>query len=231
MALYAFFLAGSNYFAPVICGFIAQYHGWRWVFYWPAIFIAVTVGFLFFFMEETNYTRHTVGTASAAGLTSSATSSEKGDKEKTPADAAPQQDAEYGVVSNYSKRTFAQKLAIIGPTQPNNMLRRFWHILYYVSWPVVFYAGYVNHPQHRLSSPSNECRFSYGSYLIWFNILNGTASIILGSAPYNFGFVTPTTRLVIANKFRSSMVGLSYVACCIGVILGSVNPSRHPYLV
>ncbi|KAG2415658.1 hypothetical protein HFD88_006849 [Aspergillus terreus] len=194
MALYAFFLAGSNYFAPVICGFIAQYHGWRWVFYWPAIFIAVTVGFLFFFMEETNYTRHTVGTASAAGLTSSATSSEKGDKEKTPADAAPQQDAEYGVVSNYSKRTFAQKLAIIGPTQPNNMLRRFWHILYYVSWPVVFYAG-----------------FSYGSYLIWFNILNGTASIILGSAPYNFG---------------SSMVGLSYVACCIGVILGSLFTGR-----
>ncbi|GAB1212822.1 hypothetical protein ATERTT37_001970 [Aspergillus terreus] len=183
MALYAFFLAGSNYFAPVICGFIAQYHGWRWVFYWPAIFIAVTVGFLFFFMEETNYTRHTVGTASAAGLTSSATSSEKGDKEKTPADAAPQQDAEYGVVSNYSKRTFAQKLAIIGPTQPNNMLRRFWHILYYVSWPVVFYAG-----------------FSYGSYLIWFNILNGTASIILGSAPYNFGFVTPTTRLIVNSS-------------------------------
>lgn len=30
------------------------------------------------------------------------------------------------------------------------------------------------------------CSFSYGSYLIWFNVLNGTASIILGSAPYNF---------------------------------------------
>lgn len=168
MALYAFFLAGSNYFAPVICGFIAQYHGWRWVFYWPAIFIAVTVGFLFFFMEETNYTRHTVGTASAAGLTSSATSSEKGDKEKTPADAAPQQDAEYDVVSNYSKRTFAQKLAIIGPTQPNNMLRRFWHILYYVSWPVVFYAGYVIHPntdcrRHLTNVDFRMVRISSGS--------------------------------------------------------------------
>ncbi|KAL5362604.1 MFS general substrate transporter [Aspergillus floccosus] len=175
MALYAFFLAGSNYFAPVICGFIAQYHGWRWVFYWPSIFIAVTGVFLFFFMEETNYSRHTAVTASAAGPTaSSATSSEKEDKEKPRADAAPQQDAEYGVVSSYSKKTFTQKLAIIGPTQPNNMLRRFWHILYYLSWPVVFYAG-----------------FSYGSYLVWFNVLNGTASIILGSAPYNFGYVSP----------------------------------------
>lgn len=27
MGLYAFFLAGSNYFAPVICGFIADHQG------------------------------------------------------------------------------------------------------------------------------------------------------------------------------------------------------------
>lgn len=32
-------------------------------------------------------------------------------------------------------------------------------------------------------------RFSYGSYLILFNILNGTASIILSGPPYNFGYV------------------------------------------
>jgi MFS family permease len=61
MALYAFMLAGSNYFAPVICGFINDYQGWRWVFYWPAIFLAFTFIFLFFFMEETNYDRKTVG--------------------------------------------------------------------------------------------------------------------------------------------------------------------------
>lgn len=33
-----------------------------------------------------------------------------------------------------------------------------------------------------------SCRFSYGSYLIWFNVLNGTSSIILGSEPYNFRY-------------------------------------------
>jgi hypothetical protein len=35
----------------------------------------------------------------------------------------------------------------------------------------------------------SSCRFSYGSYLIWFNVLNGTASIILGSPPYSFRYV------------------------------------------
>lgn len=31
MTLYAFFLAGSNYVAPVFAGFIADGQGWRWV--------------------------------------------------------------------------------------------------------------------------------------------------------------------------------------------------------
>ena len=65
MALYAFMLAGSNYFAPVICGFINDYQGWRWVFYWPTIFLAFAFVFLFFFMEETNYDRKTVGVIEA----------------------------------------------------------------------------------------------------------------------------------------------------------------------
>lgn len=59
MGIYAFTLAGSNYIAPVICGFIAEYQGWGWVFYWPAIFLSVVFVFLFLFMEETNYNRTT----------------------------------------------------------------------------------------------------------------------------------------------------------------------------
>lgn len=34
-----------------------------------------------------------------------------------------------------------------------------------------------------------QASFSYGSYLVYFNIMNGTASIILGGEPYNFGSV------------------------------------------
>ncbi len=60
-------------------------------------------------------------------------------------------------------------------------------ILQFLGWPVIFYAG-----------------FSYGSYLIWFNVMNATASVILGGASYNFS---------------SAMVGLSYLSCCIGVII------------
>ncbi|OJJ99483.1 hypothetical protein ASPACDRAFT_30167 [Aspergillus aculeatus ATCC 16872] len=192
MALYAFFLAGSNYFAPVICGFIAEYQGWQWVFYWPSIFCGGAIVFLFFFMEETNYVRQH-RTAPESQLTSSARTSEQTEKEKAPSGLVQQADTECGVM--YKKKSYAQKLSLLGPRLPrNNMFRRLWQTLYYLSWPVIFYAG-----------------FSYGSYLIWFNVLNGTASIILGGAPYNFS---------------SSMVGLSYLACILGVVFASLLTGR-----
>lgn len=55
IGLYAFSLAGSSYFAPVIAGFITDGQGWQWVFYWCTIFLAIGFVFCFFFMEETNY--------------------------------------------------------------------------------------------------------------------------------------------------------------------------------
>ncbi|PYH35466.1 putative serine/threonine protein kinase ENV7 [Aspergillus neoniger CBS 115656] len=140
MALYAFFLAGSNYFAPVICGFIAQYQGWQWVFYWPSIFCAFSIVFLFFFMEETNYVREKPSVAEVTSTEASSRTSEQGEKAKRPADVAQQSDTECGVI--YPKKTYLQKLSLIGPRLPrNNMFRRFYHTLYYLSWPVVFYAG------------------------------------------------------------------------------------------
>ncbi|CAL5867795.1 uncharacterized protein PFLUO_LOCUS2016 [Penicillium psychrofluorescens] len=174
MGLYAFFLAGSNYFAPVICGFIAEYQGWRWVFYWPSVFVGIIMVFLFFFMEETNYVRQNIEDTTIANVrvdNSSPTSSQNGDLDPEKAAHTSKQSApatESGAA--YTKKSYLKKLSLLGPKQSQNtMLRRVRQTLYYLSWPVIFYAG-----------------FSYGSYLVFFNILNGTASIILGSSPYNF---------------------------------------------
>ncbi|PYH46621.1 putative serine/threonine protein kinase ENV7 [Aspergillus saccharolyticus JOP 1030-1] len=139
MALYAFFLAGSNYFAPVICGFIAEYQGWQWVFYWPSIFCGFAIVFLFFFMEETNYVREHRATPESR-LTSSTRTSEQTEKEKAPSGIVQQTDTECGVM--YKKKSYYQKLSLLGPRLPrNNMFRRLWQTLYYLSWPVIFYAG------------------------------------------------------------------------------------------
>jgi len=60
--------------------------------------------------------------------------------------------------------------------------------LIFLTFSVIFYAG-----------------FFYSSNLIWFNILNRTASLILEGKPY---------------YFTSSMVRLSYLSPLIGVIIG-----------
>lgn len=201
MGVYSFMLAGSNFFAPIICGFINDGQGYKWVFYWPAIFCACSFIFLFFFMEETNYDRKSVGIIEDVSPTHSSeqldvekdiaadnsTSAGKG-KETTIAPTTTQESSTspelYG-----KEKTFWQKMSVIDASRPQRMPYRVILSLRLVSWPVVFYAG-----------------FSYGSYLIWFNVLNATASILLGGAPYNF---------------KASMVGLSYVSCMIGVAAAS----------
>lgn len=60
--------------------------------------------------------------------------------------------------------------------------------LIFLTFPVIFYAG-----------------FSYGSNLVWFNVLNATSSLILGGT---YGF-------------SASMVGVSYVSPLIGVALAA----------
>lgn len=191
MSIYSFALAGSNYFTPVICGFIAEYQGWQWVFYWPAIFCAFLFVFLCLFMEETNYTRRTTGIV--AETESPPSESIEEGQEKTIVKTASTTSTGLGAIYGPPK-TFMQKLSIWSPHPGENMLSRAMASLKYLSWPVIFYAG-----------------FSYGSYLIWFNVLNATASIILGGEPYNF---------------KSSMVGLSYLSCCIGVVVGSLVSGR-----
>jgi hypothetical protein len=188
MGVYSFMLAGSNYFAPIICGFIADGQGWQWVFYWPAIFLAVVFVFMFFFCEETNYNRQTIGVVARAD-SPPFDPSEAGDNEKDMTSIGRPISQEEGIVTVAAK-TFVQKLSLWNPTPGQDMLQRAVRSLRFLSWPVIFYAG-----------------FSYGSYLIWFNVLNATASIILGGAPYNFS---------------ASMVGVSYVSCVIGVIIGSL---------
>ncbi|PYH94670.1 MFS general substrate transporter [Aspergillus ellipticus CBS 707.79] len=169
-AIYSLFLTGSNFLAPVICGFIATYQGWTWVFHWPSIFLGITLLVLFIFMEETNFDRQTSGVFSPAAEI----------EQPAPVITAP---GEKAIPS--SRGLFFSSPRV----ERRTTLKRVQNGFRFFTWPVVLYAG-----------------FSYGLYVIWFSMLNGTSSTILGSAPYNFS---------------AAMVGLSYLSCCIGVIFAT----------
>ncbi|EXL92680.1 major facilitator superfamily domain-containing protein [Fusarium oxysporum II5] len=196
MGIYALALAGSNYFAPVICGFIAEYQGWQWVFYWPAIFLSFVFVFLFLFMEETNYNR-VARHADHVQISSSRLSDEndgKAEEKAAEAGKAEVREADEANVQYAKPKTFLQKLSLWQPTPSQSMARHAGRSLQYLGWPVIFFAG-----------------FSYGSYLIWFNVLNATASIILSGPGYGF---------------KPSMVGLSYLSCCLGTIIAAILAGR-----
>ncbi|KAE9994624.1 hypothetical protein EG327_006767 [Venturia inaequalis] len=193
MAVYALMLAGSNFFAPIIAGFINDGQGWRWVQYWCAIFCGIGFVICFFFMEETNYDRaplemkispvQTPGDVSPVG--------EKSDLEKSAnADVTTSQPVDPIPIESYQPKTYLQKLKLLDKPRPFRVGRMMVRPLIFVTFPVIAYAG-----------------FSYGSNLVWFNVLNGTTSLILAGSPYNFS---------------SSMVGLSYVSPLLGVLAAAL---------
>jgi MFS family permease len=146
MALYALCLAGGTYIAPLICGFIAEYHGWQWVFYWPSIFLGATATFLFFFMEETNYYRQMTNAMPDVALGESLNSSSEQENRinhlsKEGVQQPDTADTEPGIILSHNIKTAMKRLALFGPPQPNNMIRRARLTLCFLSWPVVFYAG------------------------------------------------------------------------------------------
>ncbi|KAI9743624.1 MAG: hypothetical protein M1818_002940 [Claussenomyces sp. TS43310] len=199
MGLYAFMLAGSNFLAPIFAGFINQGQGWEWVMYWCAIWLAIGFVFCFFFMEETNYDRKPIEAIDSTSASprpaspSDPAATDNFDPEKATEKArldtpAPGIDSESCRVS-YKTKTFIQKLSLRDKPRPFHLGRLMLRPLIFFSFPVVVYAG-----------------FSYGSNLVWFNVLNGTTSLILGSPPYNFA---------------SSIVGVSYFSPLLGTAAGS----------
>ncbi|KAM0350573.1 hypothetical protein ACHAPU_003057 [Fusarium lateritium] len=196
MGVYALALAGSNYFAPVISGFIAEYQGWQWVFYWPAIFLGFVFVFLFLFMEETNYIRVTrdINRPQIDPPRSSDENNVKAEEKASEAGKHEIREADEAHVEYSKPKTFVQKMSLWQPSPGQSMARHAGRSLEFLTWPVIFFAG-----------------FSYGSYLIWFNVLNATASIILSGPGYNF---------------KPSMVGLSYLSCIVGTIIAACVAGR-----
>jgi MFS family permease len=200
MALYALFLAGSNFLAPILAGFINDGQGWKWVLYWCSIFCAIGFVFLFFCMEETNYHRGSrpMDTADVeSGVKMSPESSVDPAGEKKAAMDLSVGSVENGYSKKYQQKTYWHKLKLFESTawqRPNRLGGMMLRPLIFLTFPVICYAG-----------------FSYGSNLVWFNVLNATASLILSGSPY---------------RFSSSMVGLAYLSPLIGVIFGFIYTGR-----
>ncbi|KAG5361859.1 putative MFS-type transporter [Yarrowia sp. C11] len=175
VGLYAFMLLFSNFIAPVVAAPIAVGQSWPWVLYWEAIFCGVVTIFLFFFFEETNYSRHTATYISEVEMEGETEVSSDSIGFTSQADVKNPVKTEYetGEVTNYSQKTFVQKLRLFDKPRPMMLWTMFKRPFKLLLFPAIVYSGFL-----------------YGSSLVWFNVLNATASLILSSPPYNFGTIS-----------------------------------------
>ena len=123
--IYAMALIGSNFAAPIVCGFIEVGASWQWVFYVSAILCGVIAVFLFFAMEETNFDRARHGQLSHP------------DSDSTAREAALSSGCKV------SKKTYMQKLKLIDTSRPFTAHLRLGQQLLFLTWPIPFYAGFA----------------------------------------------------------------------------------------
>lgn len=144
-------------------------------------------------MEETNYHRE-LAPGHEAKLDSSADISTE--TPQADSKAIKNNDTEMELSgfphgdANRSDKSYWSKLKVFDTKvlqHPNHLKGMILRPLIFLSFPIIFYSG-----------------FSYGANLVWYNVLNGTASLILSGNPYGFS---------------SSIVGVCYFSPLIGVIL------------
>lgn len=142
MGIYALTLSSSNVIAPIISGFINDGQGYRWVFYWPTIFLGIAFVFLFLFLEETNYERKFDAVIQTSDSSNGGIVSKKSEKEGStnhpPAVAVGEK--------SFARKTFLQRLSIIDEPRPFRMFYRIKHSLQFVTWPCIFYGNYTIDP-------------------------------------------------------------------------------------
>ncbi|KAH8807273.1 serine/threonine kinase 16 [Xylogone sp. PMI_703] len=200
MAVYAAVLYGAGFLGPILGGFINDGQGWKWVQYWTAIWLAVGFIFNFFFMEETNYDRVPLGTTQDSARVvhqdeTTSTTSEKDAKDiesqGTHIDSKMAATTTEG--SNRPQLRDQKTKSFLQRMSLRDKKRSFTvHIkIWRIFWLLTF-------PVISYSG------FICGCGLIWYNVINATTSLVLSSPPYNFS---------------SSIVGVSYFACILGVIL------------
>lgn len=187
MGLYAATLVSSNFFAPIICGYINDGLGMKWVFYIPSIFLAFSFTFLFFFMEETNYDRKSIGVVELSAQQPDGPPSEANELKASTVSSVPT-DTDSGTAFPPTK-TYLQKLKLWDPPRRNLILHRMILELRFLTWPVVLYSG-----------------FAYGS-----SVSTWTSAV---SLPLLVRHVCPTNKRVVGPLVQCSQRdGISYPLC------------------
>jgi MFS family permease len=232
MGLYVFTLFGSNFLAPLVAGWFNDAYGWRWTMHLGTILCAFCFVVMFFFMEETIYFRniegvHLTQVSPTVDITPNSKSSES--SEKTSSTAKDVSMANAALAQDVSRSPEAGKpfqptrwrrysLFRVLPGRPSKLdtLKMVYRPLIMIfRFPTVAWAGFL-----------------YGINLAWYNVLNGTASPVLTSAPYNWSaaqvgcvYAGPIVGAAVASLWSGNAA--DWIALQLARRNGGVREAEH----
>ncbi|KAJ5619472.1 hypothetical protein N7510_003456 [Penicillium lagena] len=188
------FQCTGAFLGPVAAGYIVDSEGWRWIWWWCAIFFGVTLLCVVFLFEESKYVpvHNSQGTTSSScpELTDAATDTKnkmqeenKGDSDTaiTRVTTSPQS----------ASKTYCQRMSLITKTD-----EPIWHhfvqpIVVLFSFPAVTY-----------------CALTYGTTLAWFAIMTSIQATYLLEPPYNFNAIG--IGLMNIAPFAGAVIGFPF---------------------
>lgn len=191
---FVIFQSTGTFLGPVASGYIVDSQGWRWMWWWCAIFFAVTLLCVIFLFEESKFVPVLDGQGIALALQVNPSKFAEDSKDKPPRDSRNVLEATGSVASRVATnpeiklKTYLQRMALVTPTN-ESLIPHFWQpIVTLFTFPAVSYAA-----------------ITYGSTLAWFAIMTSLQATYMVIPPYNFD---PTG------------IGLMNIAPFIGAVLG-----------
>lgn len=186
--------AGSG-LGPLVAGYIVTGQGWRWMWGWCSIFLAVNLILVIFFFEETKYIPLFPGQATRGQVQAVPSQQQQecldGEEGHEVTVAAPNNNMTRPAIDTTIKRkTIRQRLALFSNTEAPVLQHLYQPFRILCTFPAVTYTA-----------------ITYGALTTWFTVLISVVESSIVYPPYDFS---------------ASGVGLLVLSVVIGCALGSL---------
>ncbi|TKA77610.1 hypothetical protein B0A55_03139 [Friedmanniomyces simplex] len=202
-AAYLVMVYTGTFLAPVAAGYCAKAQGWRWIWWWTVIFIAISLVVTIVAYEETKYTPRTESTRARSNEfyedRDLATKVDETDKAHPEPITTHTRDMSF--IATYPKRSWIQRYALststLGGSRP--FLHLVWDTISLVRFPAVAYTALM-----------------WGATLMWFSVVLTTMSTYFTLPPYNFSPIG---------------IGLMNLPPFLGTLLGLLVSSSNDWII